>query len=152
AMSHKCALARLPVGGAKLVVVDRPDLDLEAAYRAIGDHVERMHGRFYTGPDVGTTSELLAQVAARTRYVTDPGPAGPGELAESTSEGVFRGIGATLRHLDGAEDWTRRVVTIQGLGEVGRGLARRLRSRGARVLASEVDPQRAEETAAELDL
>lgn len=152
AMSHKCALAGLPVGGAKLVVLDRADLDLPAAYRAIGEAVEKLHGRFYTGPDVNTGPDELAEVASRTRYVTDPGPQGPGELAESTSEGVFRGIGAALRHLDGDEDWPRRVVTIQGLGEVGRGLARRLVERGARVLAAEIDPARAEEVATELGL
>jgi leucine dehydrogenase len=152
AMSHKCALAGLPVGGAKLVLLDRADLDLERAYQAVGDLVERLNGRFYTGPDVGTGPAELAAVAARTRFVTDPGPKGPGELSEATAEGVFRGIGATLRHLDGAEDWPRRTVVVQGLGEVGRGLARRLRERGARVLAAEVDVERAETVAAELDL
>ena len=116
AMSHKCALAGLPVGGGKLVLLDRPDLDLERAYSAVGDLVERLNGRFYTGPDVGTGPAELAAVAARTRFVTDPGPKGPGELSEATAEGVFRGIGATLRHLDGAEDWPRRTVVVQGLG------------------------------------
>src|SRR6185295_12635089 len=40
-MTWKCALADLPAGGAKLVVLDRPDLDVPEAYRAIGDLVER---------------------------------------------------------------------------------------------------------------
>ncbi len=152
AMSHKCALAGLPAGGAKLVVLDRPQLDVPQAYAAIGDLVERLNGRFYTGPDVGTGAQELAGVASRTRYVTDPGPAGPGELAESTSEGVFRGIAAALRHLDGEEDWAQRVITIQGLGEVGRGLARRLLAHGARVIAAEIDPARAEAAAQDLDV
>lgn len=152
AMSHKCALAGLPVGGAKLVMLDRPDLDVERAYRAIGAVVERLAGRFYTGPDVGTGPAELACVAERTRYVTDPGPEGPGELAEATSEGVFRSIAATLRHLDGEVDWKRRTIVVQGLGEVGRGLARRLVEQGARVLAAEVDVERAETVAGELDV
>lgn len=152
AMSHKCALAGLPAGGAKLVVLDRPELDVTQAYTAIGELVERLNGRFYTGPDVGTGALELAEVASRTRFVTDPGPAGPGELAESTSEGVFRGIAAALRHLDGEEDWKQRVITIQGLGEVGRGLARRLLAHGARVVAAEIDPVRAEAAAEELEI
>jgi leucine dehydrogenase len=150
AMSHKCALAGLPVGGAKLVVLDRPELDIAGAYRAIGDLVERLGGRFYTGPDVGTGPDELAAVAARTRFVTDPGPGGPGELSEATAEGVFQSIAAALRHLDGSEDWPNRTIVVQGLGEVGRGLARRLVERRARVLASEVEPERAETSAAEL--
>ena len=35
-MSLKCALAEVPGGGAKMVVFDHPELDLEAAYRHIG--------------------------------------------------------------------------------------------------------------------
>lgn len=152
AMSHKCALAGLPAGGAKLVILDRADLDVSGAYRAIGDHVERLGGRFYTGPDVGTGDEELARVAERTRYVTDPGPAGPGQLAEATAEGVFAGMGAALRHLDGTEDWSARTVVVQGLGEVGRGLVRRLVGVGARVKAAEIDPERALEAHDEFDI
>jgi leucine dehydrogenase len=150
AMTHKCALANLPAGGAKLVVLDRPDLDLASAYRAIGDVVERFAGRFYTGPDVGTEARELAWVAARTRYVTQPGQEGPGELAEATSEGVFAGIAAALRHLDGEEDWKRRRIVVQGLGAVGQGLARRLVDCGANVLAAEIDTDKALAVAQEL--
>ncbi len=143
AMSHKCAIAGLSAGGGKLVVIDRPDLDVEGAYRAIGAYVERLGGRFYTGPDVGTGDRELACVASKTRFVTDPGPRGPGQLAEATAEGVFRGMEAALRHLDGAVDWKERSVVVQGLGEVGSGLARRLVEHGARVRAAEIDPERA---------
>ena len=148
AMTHKCALAELSAGGAKLVVLDRPDLDLAGAYRAIGDVVER----FYTGPDVGTDERELAWVAARTRYVTQPGQEGPGELAEATCEGVFAGIAATLRHLDGEEDWKRRRIVVQGLGAVGRGLARRLVEHGASVIAAEIDADKALGVAKELEI
>src|SRR5690349_3129683 len=54
AMTYKAALADLDAGGAKLVILERPDLEPDDAYRYIGDVVERLGGRFYTGPDVGT--------------------------------------------------------------------------------------------------
>lgn len=152
AMTHKCVLAGLPAGGAKLVLVDHPDLEAEEAYRFVGRVVERQGGRFYTGPDVGTGPEELAWVAAETAYVTDPGEQGPGDLAGATADGVFAGIAAALRHLDGAEDWARRTIVIQGLGGVGLRLARRLCRAGARVVGSELDPARAEAAARELDL
>lgn len=152
AMTYKCALADLRAGGAKLVILDRPELDLPAAYRAIGDLVERLAGRFCTGPDVGTDATELGWVAERTRFVTRPDAEGPGELAESTCAGVFAGIASALRHLDGAEDWPRRTVVVQGLGAVGCGLARLLREAGARVRASDLDSDKAESIARALEL
>lgn len=152
AMTQKCALADLPAGGAKVVVLEREGVDWRGAYAALGRRVEDMGGRFYTGPDVGTGREELAVMSRETRYVTDPGPEGPGELAESTAEGVFRGTEACLEHLDGEVDWERRTVVVQGLGAVGENLARRLRGQGARVLAADLDEERAEEVCAGLEL
>lgn len=151
-MTHKCALAGLPAGGAKVVILDQAGLDLPAAYRHLGRTVEGLGGRFYTGPDVGTGPRELAELCRETRFATDPGPAGPGQLPEATSEGVFRGMESALRHLDGEEDWPRRTVVVQGLGSVGLRLARRLVGCGARVLASDIDPERAREAAEELSI
>ena len=152
AMTHKCVLADLPAGGAKMVLLDRDGVDWEAGYRAVGDLVERQGGRFYTGPDVNTGPEHLAQVASRTRFVTDPGPEGPGLLGESTAQGVYACMGAALEHMDGAVDWSRRRIVVQGLGVVGLELARILVAQGAEVLASELQPERCERAEAELGI
>ena len=151
-MTLKCALADLPAGGAKFVLLDRPELDLAAAYRFVGDVVERQGGRYYSGPDIGTTERELIWVAERTRYVTQPGPDGPGELAAATCAGVVSGIEAALVHVDGEADWARRTVVVQGLGEVGTRVASTLRLRGARVLAAEIDTERGESVAREFDI
>lgn len=151
-MTHKAALADLPAGGAKMVVLDRPEMDLERAYRFIGRRVQALGGRFYTGPDVGTGTQELDWVSQETEFVTRPGPEGPGQLADATSAGVVAGMRAGLRQLDGEVDWPNRTVVVQGLGEVGSRIARRLVNDGARVLASESDPERAEELSAELSI
>jgi glutamate dehydrogenase/leucine dehydrogenase len=152
AMTHKCALADVPAGGAKLVILDRPGADLRAVYEFVGELVERRGGRFFTGPDVGTGPRELAAVRSRTRFVADPGPDGPGELGACTAAGVVSGIEAALQHLDGAADWERRTVVVQGLGEVGARVALELRRRGARVLAADVDAERAASVARDSDL
>ena len=152
AMTAKCVMAGLPAGGGKVVLLDRPELDREGAYRHLGRAVERLGGRFYTGPDVGTGPRELGWLAAHTRFVTHPGAEGPGELAESTSAGVLAGMAAALRHLDGAERWGERRVIVQGLGEVGARLARSLVELGAEVHAAEVDSERAEALCGELGL
>jgi len=152
AMTHKCALADLPAGGAKLVLIDSPEMDVLDAYRFIGRRVEALAGRFYTGPDVGTGPDELNAVAESTSFVTDPGVAGPGDLAGATADGVFAGIAATLRQLDGEEDWSRRKIVIQGLGGVGARLARRLVQVGATVVGADLDIERAENVGRELQI
>ncbi|MEO0650611.1 MAG: Glu/Leu/Phe/Val dehydrogenase dimerization domain-containing protein [Planctomycetota bacterium] len=152
AMTWKCVLADLPAGGAKTVVLDRGDLDLEAAYRHLGRFVESLGGRHYTGPDVNTGESELGWLASETRYATDPGPDGPRELSDATAAGVFAGIAAALEQLDGQTDWTERRIVVQGLGAVGARLARRLREAGATVIASEIDAEHGEQVADELDL
>ncbi len=151
-MTHKCALAGLPAGGGKMVLLDHPELDRPAAYRFVGRTVERLAGRFYTGPDVGTGPRELAWVTRETGFATDPGDDGPGDLAGATAEGVFAGIATGLRHLYGEEDWSRRTILVQGLGGVGERLARRLLDQGAHVLGAEIDPERVKRIQGRLDL
>ena len=150
AMSHKCALADLPAGGGKVVVLDRPDLDVPAAYAFLGRTIERMAGRYYAGPDVGTGEYELGFVAAETKHCTPLGAVGPGDLPAATAAGVFAGVAAALRQMDGEEDWPRRTIVVQGLGRVGEMLARRLRSLDARVVASEIDVKKAQALEAEI--
>jgi leucine dehydrogenase len=152
AMTRKCVLLDLPCGGGKIVMLDREGLDLKQAYGAIGRAVERLNGRYYTGPDVNTGPEELGYVSAETSYCTDPGLEGPGELANCTAEGVFQGMEAALVSLDGEVDWSQRKVLIQGLGAVGEMLARRLLEQGARVLASEIDPERVHAVSTSLEV
>ncbi|MEM9383134.1 MAG: Glu/Leu/Phe/Val dehydrogenase dimerization domain-containing protein, partial [Planctomycetota bacterium] len=147
AMTHKAALLDLPAGGGKIVLMDDEAVDWEGAYRHIGDVVERFGGAFYTGPDVNTGPIELACVAERTRFVTDPGDSGPGELAESTAEGVFMGMAAALRSRFGETAWPERKVVVQGLGSVGEGLVRRLVEHGAKVVGAELEEERARRVA-----
>jgi len=149
AMTLKCAMAGVPGGGGKTVIVARPDLDRAAAYRLVGRFVELMGGRYYTGPDVGTDAADLEVVARHTSYVARPGEGGPGPLAEPTALGVFAGISATARRL-GFDDLDGVAVAVQGLGDVGYRLSEMLRSAGARLIVADLRGERAARAADEL--
>ncbi|MCB9880340.1 MAG: Glu/Leu/Phe/Val dehydrogenase [Planctomycetes bacterium] len=146
AMTDKCALAGIPGGGAKAVLLDRTEFDADAAYRLLGRYVENLGGRWYCGPDVGTGTRELGILAEETRFVTVPGPDGPGDLADATARGVLAGLEAVAAELGSTSrdhaDLGSLSYAIQGLGEVGGILARELRSRGARVVGSDVDDDR----------
>ncbi|MBL4770699.1 MAG: Glu/Leu/Phe/Val dehydrogenase [Planctomycetes bacterium] len=152
AMTDKCQLARLPAGGGKVVLLDEPDVDWDKGYAALGRKIEAMGGRFYTGPDVGTGVNELASLVAETRFATDPGPDGPGELEAATAEGVFRGMEAALIQLDGKLDWSSQKIVVQGLGAVGSLLAKRLVEQGAQVVGSDVDTDRLKQVVQELGI
>lgn len=152
AMTHKCVLLGLPAGGGKLVILESQGVDWAAAYRHVGSVVERMAGRYLTGPDVGTGDQELGWVAETTEFVTRPGEQGPGLMAEATAEGVFAGIAAALRHLDGEEDWPRRKIVVQGLGAIGSRLARSLVQAGAQVVGVDVDSELTERVCLELGI
>ncbi|MEM9801935.1 MAG: Glu/Leu/Phe/Val dehydrogenase dimerization domain-containing protein [Planctomycetota bacterium] len=143
AMTHKAALLELPAGGGKIVLMDDDTVDWEDAYRHVGRVVDGFGGTFYTGPDANTGPIELGHVAEGTRFVTDPGDEGPGELAEATAEGVFMGMAAGLRARHGETEWPSRRVVIQGLGAVGEGLVRRVVEQGAEVVGADVDEARA---------
>jgi len=151
-MTWKCAMLDLPAGGGKACLLDSAAVEWESAYEALGRAVEEQGGSYYTGPDIGTGERELGWIARTTERVTRPGPDGPMELSEATAEGVFEGMAEALRFLDGEEDWAARRVVLQGLGDVGARVARRLREAGAKVIASEVREERALEVARELDL
>lgn len=151
-MTWKCAMLDLPAGGAKTCLMDSAAVEWESAYEALGRAVEEMGGKYYTGPDIGTSERELEWLSRTTTRVTRPGPDGPMELSEATAEGVFQGMVEALRSLDGEEDWPARRVVLQGLGEVGSRVARRLSEAGAKVIASEVREERALEVARELEL
>jgi leucine dehydrogenase len=146
AMTRKCAAAGVPGGGGKAVVVDRPGLDRAAAFELVGALVERLGGRFFTGPDVGTGAGDLAVVARATGFVARP--ADVGDLAEPTALGVFAGIEAVAQRL--GLPLARATVAVQGLGAVGYRLAALLRRAGAAVLAADVDGARAARAEREL--
>lgn len=152
AMTYKCVLTDIAGGGAKMVLFDRPYLDLPAAYRFVGECVARMGGRYFAGPDVGTGWRELSWVGEATSNVTLPGSQGPGDLAGATCAGVFAGMRAGLVARFGEEDWASRTVVIQGLGSVGRLVAERLLALGVRVIGAELDPERQAAAERELEL
>jgi leucine dehydrogenase len=154
-MSYKNAMAGLPMGGGKAVILANAAKDkTPAMMAAFGDAIEALGGAYVTAEDVGMTEADMAAIAARTSYVTglpaegagtrggDPGP--------HTSRGVFLGVKEAVRVGLGKDSLSGVHVAIQGTGSVGGGLARHLAAQGARLTLADVDAPRAARLAAEL--
>jgi len=146
-MTLKAALAALPCGGAKAVLMDDPNLDRTLAFRGLAEVVEEMNGQVFLGPDIGVTSKDLALMRQFTSYVADPSDHVVGEISWYTAFGVLQGIRACAafsRHCI-------HTVAIQGVGKVGRRLAHLLAKDGFKLILSDVSKERIKMVAAEFD-
>lgn len=144
-MSYKNAMAGLPFGGAK-AVLRRPDgpFDRAALFRAFGRAVAALGGRYVTAEDVGTSVADMHEVASVTRHVAGlaaVGAAAGGDPSPWTAEGVFGAIEAGAAFALGS-DLKGLTVAVQGTGNVGAELCRRLADAGARLVIADVAPGR----------
>jgi leucine dehydrogenase len=149
-MTSKNALAGLPWGGGKSVIVrsraDDEPINREALFRAHGKLIEVLGGNYITAEDVGTSPADMEYVLMETRHVAglknrsgDPSP--------HTARGVFRAMQAAARYRWGNDDLAGKTVAIQGCGHVGYHLARELYQAGAKLIISDVDRQRVDRVA-----
>jgi leucine dehydrogenase len=139
AMTYKMVLARLPVGGAKSVIIGDPYRDkTPKLLAAFGRIVESLNGRYTCGPDIGTDEHDMDIIATETDSVAGRSSRA-GSTAPPTAIGVFHGLRATAKAVFGCDDLAGRRVAIQGAGGVGSNLARLLTEAGATVLVGDVN-------------
>jgi leucine dehydrogenase len=153
-MSFKNAMAGLPVGGGKgVILADEGRTKTPEMLAAFGRAIESLGGRYVTAEDVGMGEDDLVAIGRQTRHVSglpvDEGHAG-GDPGPSTAMGVFLGVKAAIRHALGKDSAEGVHIAIQGVGSVGGGLARLLAAEGARLTLADVDRARCEKLAGEL--
>ncbi|WP_379921827.1 Leu/Phe/Val dehydrogenase [Erythrobacter sp. R86502] len=155
-MSYKNAMAGLPMGGGKAVILaDEQRIKTPEMLAAFGDAVEGLGGRYVTAEDVGITEADMVAVSQRTAHVSGlpvegNGTAG-GDPGPFTAYGIYLGIKAAVRHKLGRDSLSGVHVAVQGTGSVGGGVARLLARDGARLTLADINEARAASLAAELE-
>ncbi len=140
-MSYKAALAGLPFGGGKAVILRPAHVPNRGAlFEAFGRFIETLNGRYITAVDSGTKSEDMDCIAQYTQHVTSTCSAG--DPSPHTAMGVFAGIRASAMARLGSDDLQGLRIAVQGLGQVGYALAEQLAAAGAELLVSDLDPGR----------
>lgn len=144
-MSYKNALAGLPLGGGKAVIL-KPSgrFSREALFRAFGRAVDRQKGRYVTAEDVGTSVSDMVAVSEETKHVAglpsrNEGPGG--DPSPWTARGVFLSMERSVQRRLGKEIF-ECTVGIQGLGHVGYSLATMLHEAGARLVVADIAKSR----------
>ncbi len=146
AMTYKAAVANLPLGGGKgvIMVPGAGALGRErrrAALLDFGDTVESLGGRYITAEDVGTSSRDMSVIAQRTRHVAglSRSRGGSGDPSPFTALGVESAIRACCERVFGSGSLRGRTICVVGLGHVGSRVARRCARAGAKLLLADVD-------------
>jgi leucine dehydrogenase len=149
AMTYKAVMAGVERGGAKAVILGDPAKDKSRALlQAYARLLERLGGRFHTGPDMGIDGRDVAVLRRMTKHITYAVEGAKLNAADLTALGVLESVRAVASLLGTELSGLR--VAVQGLGEVGSRLARLLAEAGARLTLSDVDEGRAERVATQL--
>ena len=136
AMTRKFALANLPMGGGKTVVIGDPSrLKSPALLHSIGSFVHSLGGQYVGGPDVGMGATDMQVIGNVTPYVGGKAK----DTSTPTAIGTFKAIQALAHFLFGAPGLAGKSVAVQGVGAVGRHLCVLLKSVDARIVIADVD-------------
>lgn len=142
AMTYKSALAETGLGGGKAVIIANPKTQkTEQLLLSFGRVLDSLKGQFITAEDVGSTPEDMAVIRKETVYVgalkTEKSSGDPSRF---TAWGISRGILAVAKTLWKKPDIRKKVIAIQGLGNVGTRLAETLFWEGASLIITDIDP------------
>jgi leucine dehydrogenase len=149
AMTYKMAVADLPLGGGKGVIMLTPHAKVSGERRHLAlldfaDTVAALDGSYITAEDVGTSSRDMSVIAEQTKYVAGMSRkrGGSGDPSPFTALGVEYAIRACCERAFGTDSLKGRTVAVVGLGHVGSRLARRCARAGARLVLADVDERK----------
>lgn len=146
-MTYKSALAGLPHGGGKTVILGKPGTTRPSpeTMLSLGHMLNELGGIYETGEDVGTSVEdfkIAGKVTdhVRIRAIEKAGaidlPNGPPYY---TAQGVYFGIKAAVKHKLGQSDLKGVRVAVKGLGHVAMPLCGLLKADGAELVVADID-------------
>lgn len=143
AMSYKSALADLPFGGGKSVIIGDPrEIKSRDLLLAFGRFIDRIGNVFATGEDVGFSVADVEVMLEVTPYVGGTSK-GAGDPSIHTATGVLHGLRAVTEFHLGRKNFKGMKVAVQGLGSVGWRVAQHLHDAGAELIVADIDAEKA---------
>ena len=150
-MSYKNAMAGLPLGGGKSVILANAERSKSPdMLHAFGKAVDHLGGRYVTAEDVGINVADMIEVARSTKFVAGlPNSGGDvgGDPGPHTSLGVFLGIKAAVKRALGKNTLEGLHRAMQGAGSVATGVALHACAEGAKLTIADVDQAKAQKLA-----
>lgn len=149
AMTYKAAVADLPLGGGKGVIMLPAGRHIgsdrrHAALLDFADTVDALDGRYISAEDVGTSSRDMSVIAQGTSHVAGlaRGRGGSGDPSPFTALGVQSAIRASCERSFGSSSLSGRTICVIGLGHVGSRIAKLCDHGGAKLVLADVDERK----------
>jgi leucine dehydrogenase len=152
AMTFKSAVAGLPLGGGKGVIMlpagSAPPTGDErrAVLLDFGETVEMLDGAYITAEDVGTSEPDMRVISEMTSHVSGLAveSGGSGDPSPWTALGVEAAIRVACERVFGTPSLEGRRIAVVGVGHVGGPLAELLAAGGAQLVLADIDGRRRE--------
>ncbi|HET8755500.1 MAG TPA: Glu/Leu/Phe/Val dehydrogenase dimerization domain-containing protein [Solirubrobacteraceae bacterium] len=152
AMTFKSAVAGLPLGGGKGVIMLPAGTraptgdDRRAVLLDFGETVQMLDGAYITAEDVGTSEPDMRVISEVTSHVSGLAVAagGSGDPSPWTALGVEAAIRVACERAFGTPSLEGRSVAVVGVGHVGAPLAELLAAAGAKLILADIDEGRRE--------
>jgi leucine dehydrogenase len=144
-MTYRAAIADCDLGGASAVIWADPAKDKsEAFFRAFGRFIQRFSDHLYVVMGVGTEPCDLQNIKRETNNVLAQSTShgGIADPKEMTGESMMEGLRATARELTGKADLKGVSCLVQGLGNIGSVIVRKLTEAGAIISVTDLNYDR----------
>jgi leucine dehydrogenase len=143
AMTYKCAIAGVPFGGGKGVLL-APKKDAEKSEEYLVAYTEALKSLpadFYTGEDVGLNQRDVEILEAHSDMIVGRPEVG-GLPAKWAALSVFYCMETALLDAFGSASFEGKTVAVKGIGGVGIDLLALLENAGAKIIAADINPTR----------
>jgi len=141
-MTYKSAVAQTGLGGGKAVIIGDATKDKgPALFRAMGELINSLDGKYITAEDVGIGIADLDHVAEICRWVSGRSleNGGSGNPSPYTAHGTFVGLKACIEEAFDSGDFAGKSFAVQGIGAVAKPLCQAIVAQGGTVIATDVN-------------
>lgn len=139
AMTSKCAIAGLPFGGGKGVIIfDPTNKSIKDTLKIYAEIVGTLQGKFYTGEDVGLTEAHVQYMLQISPYFIGRSDQA-GDPSTYAALSTFYSIQKALQEKYGDSDIEGRTFAIKGVGKTGSELARLLTEFGGNISVADTN-------------
>jgi len=140
AMTYKCAMASVPYGGGKAVIIGNPKKQkTKKLLTAYAQKINTLKGQFYTGEDMGITQRNVIDMLKTSKYFIGK-PKYAGDPSPYAALSVFYAMQGAVKYVQGKKSLEESKVAIRGVGKVGKALVKLLSRERANIFVSDTDP------------